>query len=195
MILAAQNQALRTKWVTCHIDKEPDIIPTFRICGLADETIAHAVSECIAFVQMDYKNVRHDMIVAAILRELCKKHRFEYAGKRCNHHMTTLTRNVEYWRMRNWQCDGTKYHLVKEPFFSSIGDVSLLFIRVFLILENNFFLTLFTNSSSVSVRECLSSCISQFQQHPPHSAVLSLLQPSSNITYLQNFLGGSTYRS
>jgi hypothetical protein len=77
MILAAQNQALRTKWMRHHIDEEFEISPTRRICGLADETISHIVPECTPLAQKDYKNVRHDKIAAAIHRVLCKKYQFE----------------------------------------------------------------------------------------------------------------------
>ena len=95
MILAAQNQALRTKWMRHHIDKEFEISPTCRICGLADETISHIVSECTPLAQKDYKNVRHDKIAAAIHRDLCKKYGFEYAEKSYNHHIDKESRVLE----------------------------------------------------------------------------------------------------
>jgi membrane-associated HD superfamily phosphohydrolase len=37
MFLVAQNQALRTKWMRYHTDKEVEISPTCRVCGLADK--------------------------------------------------------------------------------------------------------------------------------------------------------------
>ena len=77
-----------------HIDKEFEISPTCRICGLADETISHIVSECTPLAQKDYKNVRHK-IAAAILRDLCKKYGFEYAEKSYNHRIDKESRVLE----------------------------------------------------------------------------------------------------
>ena len=95
MILAAQNQALRTKWVRHHIDKELETPTTCSICGLADETIEHVVSECNFLAQKDYKTVRQDKIAAAIHRELCKKHGFEYVEKSDNHQVDKESRALE----------------------------------------------------------------------------------------------------
>ncbi|CAB4011202.1 Hypothetical predicted protein [Paramuricea clavata] len=95
MILPAQNQALRTKWMRHHIDKDFEISPTCRICGLANETISHIVSESHLLAQKDYKNVRHDKIATAIHRDLCKKYVFEYAEKCCNHHIDKESRVLE----------------------------------------------------------------------------------------------------
>ena len=60
-----------------HIDKESEI------------------SECTPLAQKDYKNVRHDKIAAAIHRELCKKHGFEYAEKSYNHNIDKESRVLE----------------------------------------------------------------------------------------------------
>ncbi|CAB3999177.1 Hypothetical predicted protein [Paramuricea clavata] len=75
--------------------KEFEISPTCRICGLADETVSHIVSECTLLAQKDYKNVRHDKIAAAIHRNLCKKYGFEYAEKSYNHHIDKESRVLE----------------------------------------------------------------------------------------------------
>ena len=87
MILAAQNQALRTKLVGHHIDKELETPPICRIRRLAKETIEHEISECTSLAEKDYKTVRHELIAAAIHRKLYKKYGFEYAKKSYNHHI------------------------------------------------------------------------------------------------------------
>ena len=61
-----------------HIDKELETPPTCRICGFAGETVEHIVLEYTPIAQNDYKTVGQDKIAAAIRRELCKKHGFEY---------------------------------------------------------------------------------------------------------------------
>ena len=45
MIMAAQDQAIRTRWVQKNIDRM-DITETCRMCGDKEETISHIVSEC-----------------------------------------------------------------------------------------------------------------------------------------------------
>jgi hypothetical protein len=97
MILAAQNQALRTKWMRHHIDKEFEISPTCRICGLADETISHIVSECTPLAQKDYKNVRHDKIAAAAIHLYLYVRSIDLNMQK-KAITTTFTRKAEYWR-------------------------------------------------------------------------------------------------
>ena len=55
LILAAQDQAIRMNWIKNMIDKV-DISPKCRMCGGADETVSHIVSECKQLAQNDYKN-------------------------------------------------------------------------------------------------------------------------------------------
>ena len=54
-ILAVQNQALRTKWMRHHIDKEFGTSSSCRICGSTDETNEYVVSECTSLPQKHYK--------------------------------------------------------------------------------------------------------------------------------------------
>ena len=88
-----QNQMVRH-----HIDKEFEISPTCRICGLADETISHIVSECTPLAQKDYKNVRHDKIAAAAAIHLYLLVRSIDLNMRKKAITTTFTRKAEYWR-------------------------------------------------------------------------------------------------
>ena len=72
MIMAAQEQALRTKNIRKVIDKEK-INGKCRMCG-ERETVARIVSESINLAQNEYKNWRHDKVAAIIHWELCKKY-------------------------------------------------------------------------------------------------------------------------
>ena len=45
-VMAAQEQALRTRWVKAMIDGEADVDPMCRLCGVRWETVTHLVSGC-----------------------------------------------------------------------------------------------------------------------------------------------------
>ena len=75
-IIAAQDQALCTRNMSKTVYGE-NVDSTCRVCGSADETVAHIVSECQKLVQKEYKQVRHDNIAKMIHWKLCKKWGFE----------------------------------------------------------------------------------------------------------------------
>ena len=52
-----------------------------RVCGAADEAIAHIVSECSKLAQKEYKQVRHDNVSKMLHRKLCEKCGFNKAEK------------------------------------------------------------------------------------------------------------------
>ena len=54
-IMAAQEQAIRTRSIRDCIEKE-NISPLCRLCGERDETVAHLVSECKTFVRHSTRN-------------------------------------------------------------------------------------------------------------------------------------------
>ena len=84
MIMAAQDQAIRTRWVQKNIDKM-DITETCRMCGDKEETISHIVSECKQLAQNEYKLSRHDKVAAILHRDICKKNGFECGDKSYEH--------------------------------------------------------------------------------------------------------------
>ena len=44
-----------------------------RLCGKADETIAHIESECQQLAQKQYKGWRHDKVAQIVHWKLCRK--------------------------------------------------------------------------------------------------------------------------
>ena len=61
LIVAAQNQSIRTNLVKAKIDKsQKDTL--CRLCRKADESIDHDVSGCSKLAQKEYKR-RHDKLV------------------------------------------------------------------------------------------------------------------------------------
>ena len=55
MLMAAQDQALRTNWISVMIDKRQESAMC-RMCGERDETISHIVSECKNWHKMSTRN-------------------------------------------------------------------------------------------------------------------------------------------
>ncbi|XP_069971818.1 uncharacterized protein [Penaeus vannamei] len=62
-----------------------DIDSSCRVCGAAEETVAHIVSECQKLAQKEYKEVRHDNVAKVIHWKLCEKWGFEKSDKWYTH--------------------------------------------------------------------------------------------------------------
>jgi hypothetical protein len=75
LLMAAQEQSLRTRKVRHDIDKV-NVDPKCRLCAAKDETVDHLVAGCIKLAQGEYKT-RHDKVGAVIHWRLCKKYGFE----------------------------------------------------------------------------------------------------------------------
>ena len=91
-IMAAQEQAIRTRSIRHRIDNE-NISPLCRLCGERDETVAHLVSECMILCQTQYKKRRHDRIAQVIHWELCKAYDLEHMEKWYDHHPEKIKEN------------------------------------------------------------------------------------------------------
>ena len=65
-IVAAQDQALCTRNLRNVVYGE-NVQSICRVCGVADETVAHIVSECSKIAQKEYKQVRHDNVAKMLL--------------------------------------------------------------------------------------------------------------------------------
>ena len=83
MILAAQRQALRTKYVKLRIDHSC-VSPKCRMCGDKDETVWHVIDECSKLAGTEYK-MRHDNVARIIHRALCIKYGFSTAERWYEH--------------------------------------------------------------------------------------------------------------
>ena len=78
LLIAAQDQALRTNYIKHKIDKVPGSSPLCRMCRNHNETIDHILSACPKLAQTEYK-ARHDRIAAALHWSLCKVFGFKHA--------------------------------------------------------------------------------------------------------------------
>ena len=76
LLIAAQNNALRTNHIKVRIDKLQQNSKC-RLCSDKDETINHIISKCSKLAQKEYKT-RHDWVGKVIHREMSKKFKFDH---------------------------------------------------------------------------------------------------------------------
>ena len=91
MIMAAQDQALRTRYIQRAIDGTT-ISPKCRKCYQKDEITNHIASECPALAQNQYKK-RHDKGARAVHWNLCKKYQMPCSNKWYEHQPQRVTEN------------------------------------------------------------------------------------------------------
>ena len=93
-IMAAQEQALRTKWVKSTIDKVEGEDGKCRVCGEWFETVKHIVSGCGQLAKKQYM-IRHDKMGLRIHWELCRKYGIDCSSKWYNHVPSAVCSNPE----------------------------------------------------------------------------------------------------
>ena len=88
LIVAAQNQSIRTNLVKVKIDKsQGDSL--CRMCRKVDESIDHIVSGCSKLTQKEYKR-RHDNLGKIVHWTLARKCNFEAGDKWYEHEAESL---------------------------------------------------------------------------------------------------------
>ena len=93
LILAAQEQALRTNSIKHSIDKTSDT-PLCRLCGDATETVRHIVSGCKKLAQREYRKP-HDKVAPWIHWEMYRKYGIERTDKWYDHQPLPIAENGE----------------------------------------------------------------------------------------------------
>ena len=94
LIVAAQNQSIRTNLVKAKIDKsQKDTL--CRLCKKADERIDHAFSGCSKLAQKEYKR-RHDNLGKIVHWKLAGKRNFEAGDKWYEHEPESVLENEDY---------------------------------------------------------------------------------------------------
>ena len=91
LIMAAQEQAIRKKYVKHHIDKSRDS-PTCRMCDEKGKTVNHIICECSKLTQKEYKR-RHDNVARIFHWEICKEYDLPRAEQWYNHEPEGVTEN------------------------------------------------------------------------------------------------------
>ena len=79
LLIAAQNNAVRTKHIKVRIDKTLQNSKCL-LYGDRDETIIHIISKYSKLAPKEYKT-RHDWVDNVIDWELCKKFQFDHTNK------------------------------------------------------------------------------------------------------------------
>ena len=72
LILAAQEQALRTNSIKHSIDKTSET-PLCRLCRNSTETVRHIISGCKRLAQREHKK-RHDKVALRVHWDMCRKY-------------------------------------------------------------------------------------------------------------------------
>ena len=91
LLIAAQNNAIRTNHIKARIDKTQRNSKC-RLCGDRDETINHIISERSKLAQKEYK-IRHDWVGKVIHWEMCKKFKFDPTNKWYMHNPAPVLEN------------------------------------------------------------------------------------------------------
>ena len=110
MLMAAQEQALRTRYVQNKIDGQIEISPMCRKCNEKVETINHIISECPALAQREYKG-RHDTVAKALHWKICKEYHLPSAEKWYNHTPEKVLENEEIKIL--WDYDVRTDHVIQ----------------------------------------------------------------------------------
>ena len=94
LIVAVQNQSIRTNLVKAKIDKsQADSL--CRTCRKVDESIDHIVSGCSKLAQKEYKR-RHDNLGKMVHWKLARKFNFEAGDKWYEHEPESVLENGDY---------------------------------------------------------------------------------------------------
>ena len=92
LLIAAQDQALRTNYIKHKIDKVPGSSPLCRLCRSHNETTDHILNGCPKLSQTEYK-ARHDKVSAAVHWSLCKEYGFDHSSKWYEHRAEKVLEN------------------------------------------------------------------------------------------------------
>ena len=93
LILAAQDQALRTNAIKAKIDKT-STNSKCRLCKVKEETVDHLVSSCSKIAQTDYKE-RHDKVARMLHWNLCKNYNIQATDQWWKHQPEKVIENEE----------------------------------------------------------------------------------------------------
>ena len=94
IIIAPQNNAIRTNQIKARIDKTQHI-SRYILCGGRDEMINHVISECNKLAQKEYKT-RHNSVDKVTHKELCKKLKFDHTNKWYMHNPESVLENERH---------------------------------------------------------------------------------------------------
>jgi hypothetical protein len=74
LVIAAQDQALRTNWFRKNIEGDNNISEMCRLCKAKPETVGHIIAGCETLLHRGSYTERHNSVCALIHYRLCKKY-------------------------------------------------------------------------------------------------------------------------
>ena len=108
LLIAAQNNAIRTNHIKERIDKT-QLNSRCWLCGDRDETIIHMISEYCKLAQKEYKT-RHNWVGKVFHWEMCKNFKFDHAKKWHMHNPTSILEDDTHKLL--WDFDIHTDHLI-----------------------------------------------------------------------------------
>ena len=105
LIIAAQNNAIRTLYIKANIDKTQQYSKC-RLCGDRDETVNHVLKECSKLAQRKYKT-RHNWVGKVIHWEVCKKLNFDHTPRWYMHKLESVLENETHELFWNFEIKAT----------------------------------------------------------------------------------------
>ena len=88
LVVAAQDQALRTRYYKCNI-LHRDVSPTSCLCSVGPETVDHIAAGCSALAPMDYTD-RHNQVASIIHLNICHHFGVPVKSRWYQHHSDRL---------------------------------------------------------------------------------------------------------
>ena len=88
LVVAAQDQALRTQYYECKI-LHRDVSPTCHMCSVGLETVDHIVEGCSALAPADYTD-RHNQVASIIHWDVCRHFGVPVESRWYRHHPDKL---------------------------------------------------------------------------------------------------------
>ena len=93
--MAAQEQAIRTNLIKAKIEDKTQQESKCRMCGQADESVNHILSECSKMAQKEYKR-RHDWVGKKVHWEVSKRCGFDVNEKWYEHEPDAVSENNDF---------------------------------------------------------------------------------------------------
>jgi hypothetical protein len=109
LLMAAQDQALPTRWKKVHIEKQGGTAMC-RMCNEREETVFHILSECPKMAQTEYRK-RHDKVAQLIHWNLCKRYQLEHRRNWYEHQAESVTENEKAKIL--WDCAIQTDHIIQ----------------------------------------------------------------------------------
>ena len=133
-LLAAQDQALRTKAIKAKIDKTIDA-SKYRLCKEKEETVDHLISACSKIAQTDYKE-RHNNVASMLHWNLSKKYNIPAVEKWWEHKVDKVIQKEDVKILWDFKIQTDKHLTHNIPDITVVKKNQVLLIDVAIAGDN-----------------------------------------------------------